>query len=201
MNPLELVRDRVARRRLAAATARDLLPPPNHVFAHFGERSVLVPPTRVHGPEHIWIGDRVTVLELGFLSAEPGPDGSPPRLVIGDGTKISQMVTIACVGSVEIGAEIMVGAGSFIGDSSHAYEDPARPIVAQGMTPPRPVVIGDGAFIGFRCVVLPGATVGEGAFVGAGSVVTGEIPARTVAAGNPARVIRRYVEGSGWVRV
>ena len=194
------IRDAVAGRRLAAATARDLLPPPPHAFAHFGERSVLVPPTRVHGPEHIWIGDRVTVLELGFLSAEPGTGAAGPRLVIGDGAKISQMVTIACVGSVEIGADVMVGAGSFVGDASHAYEDATQPIIAQGMTEPRPVRIGDGAFIGIRCVVLPGTTVGEGAFVGAGSVVAGDIPARTVAAGNPARVIRRYVDGA-WERV
>jgi serine acetyltransferase len=49
--------------------------------------------------------------------------------------------------------------------------------------------------------VLPGATIGKHTVIGAGSVVSGEIPDFSVAVGNPARVIRRYVLGEGWVRV
>jgi acetyltransferase-like isoleucine patch superfamily enzyme len=49
--------------------------------------------------------------------------------------------------------------------------------------------------------VLPGATIGRHVVVGAGAVVTGDLPDFTVAVGNPARVIRRYVTGRGWVDV
>jgi acetyltransferase-like isoleucine patch superfamily enzyme len=56
------------------------------------------------------------------------------------------------------------------------------------------VVIKRGAYIGVNAVILPGVTVGEGAIVGAGSVVTKDVPPLSVAAGNPARVIRA-VEG------
>jgi len=47
---------------------------------------------------------------------------------------------------------------------------------------------------------LPGAKIGEHVTIGANSVVTGEIPSFSVAVGSPAKVIRRYVEGEGWVR-
>jgi acetyltransferase-like isoleucine patch superfamily enzyme len=51
-------------------------------------------------------------------------------------------------------------------------------------------------------IVLPGVTIGENAYVGAGAVVTGDVQARTVTAGNPARVVRRWDDASGaWVDV
>jgi maltose O-acetyltransferase len=58
-----------------------------------------------------------------------------------------------------------------------------------GYTEVRPVVIGDGCYIGAGAIILPGTKIGNGAIIGAGSVVRGEVPAGSVAAGNPARVI------------
>ena len=62
------------------------------------------------------------------------------------------------------------------------------------------MVIGAGSWLGHGTIVLPGARIGEHVVIGAGSVVTGEIPDRSVAVGNPARVIRRWEPGAGWVR-
>jgi acetyltransferase-like isoleucine patch superfamily enzyme len=53
-----------------------------------------------------------------------------------------------------------------------------------------PVRIGNKAWIGARAIILKGVTIGEGAVVGAGSVVTKDVPAWTIVAGNPARIIR-----------
>jgi acetyltransferase-like isoleucine patch superfamily enzyme len=58
-------------------------------------------------------------------------------------------------------------------------------------TQARPVVVGQNVWIGHDCVVLPGVTIGKGSIVGARSVVFESIPEFAVAAGNPARVIRR----------
>ena len=76
-----------------------------------------------------------------------------------------------------------------------------RSPISQQSQPERPVVIGDGSWLGFGTVVLPGANIGRHVTIGANSVVTGDIPDFSVAVGAPARVIRRYVEGEGWVSV
>lgn len=54
----------------------------------------------------------------------------------------------------------------------------------------KPIRICDDAWIGMNCIILKGVTIGEGAIVGAGSVVTKDVPAWTLVAGNPARVIK-----------
>ncbi len=61
--------------------------------------------------------------------------------------------------------------------------------------------IGAGSWLGHGALVLGGANIGEHVVVGAGAVVTGDLPDYSVAVGNPARVIRRYVADEGWVRV
>jgi acetyltransferase-like isoleucine patch superfamily enzyme len=63
------------------------------------------------------------------------------------------------------------------------------------------VRVGSGSWLGHGTVVLPGADIGRNVAVGAGSVVTGVLPDFCVAVGNPARVVRRFVEGEGWVKV
>jgi UDP-2-acetamido-3-amino-2,3-dideoxy-glucuronate N-acetyltransferase len=58
-----------------------------------------------------------------------------------------------------------------------------------------PIVVRRGASIGSGSTILCGVEIGEGAIVGAGSVVTTNVPARTIVAGNPARVLRRIEDG------
>ncbi len=66
-----------------------------------------------------------------------------------------------------------------------------------GGTEFKKVHVGRGAYIGVNAIILPGVTVGEGCIVGAGSVVTKDVPPYSVAAGNPARVIRKVNEEQG----
>lgn len=72
----------------------------------------------------------------------------------------------------------------------HAFDDPTRPIIVQDYVASRQVVLRRGCWIGANVTILPGVTIGENAVVGAGSIVTRDVPPRTVVAGNPARVIR-----------
>jgi acetyltransferase-like isoleucine patch superfamily enzyme len=55
-----------------------------------------------------------------------------------------------------------------------------------------PITIENGAWIGAGAIILPGVTIGEHSIVGAGSVVRKDVPPRTVVAGNPARIIRKF---------
>ena len=82
-------------------------------------------------------------------------------------------------------------------DQNHGYADPDVPI---GRQLPRnaAVRIGSGSWLGAGAVVLPGACIGRNVVIAAGSVVRGTVPDRCVAAGVPARVVRRYQPGEGW---
>jgi len=158
------------------------------------------PPAVVIGHDRINLGRDVTVHAGSFISVaeEEGGKRYDPRLVIGDRVTLGFGAVIACNGSVEIGEDVLTADRVFIGDTYHEYRDVTRPIASQGLTDPRPVSIGPGAFLGIGSVILPGVKLGEGAYVGAGAVVTSDVPAHTVVAGNPARVIRHW-DGDAWV--
>ena len=98
--------------------------------------------------------------------------GVTPRLRIGDRTSIGRFSHIACVGEIDIGAEVLTSERIFIGDTYHGYEDLGTPILDQPMAEPQKVTIERGAFLGIGCVVLQGVTIGEAAYVAAGAVVT-----------------------------
>jgi acetyltransferase-like isoleucine patch superfamily enzyme len=172
-------------------------------FAAFGENSVIIPPARVENPHRISVGRDVLVQERAVFSVVESHHGKPfsPRLTIGDRTVIGRDFCVANVGEIDIGPDVLMADGVFIGDTYHDYHDPARPVLAQPMVDPEPVRIEAGAFLGVRAIVLAGVTVGANAVVGAGAVVTRDVPPRSVVAGNPARVIREWDEARGeWVR-
>ena len=85
-----------------------------------------------------------------------------------------------------------MAAGVLLADGNHRWRDPEQHVLDQGYDF-RPLVIGDGAFLGAHSTVL--ASVGERAVVGAGSTVTRDVPAWSLAGGVPARVLERYGPG------
>ena len=90
-------------------------------------------------------------------------------------------------GGITIGDHVLFGPRVGIYTTNHALDPAER---AAGACSAKPVVIGNSVWIGAGVTVNPGVTVGDGTVIGSGSVVTSDIPARTVAAGVPARVIR-----------
>jgi acetyltransferase-like isoleucine patch superfamily enzyme len=109
--------------------------------------------------------------------------------VIGKRCKISSH-TFICEG-VEIEDEVFVGHNvTFINDKYPRACNPDGAPQTEADWTVEKTRIGRRASLGSSVTILGGVTVGEGAIVGAGSVVTRDIPARAVAAGNPARVIR-----------
>jgi acetyltransferase-like isoleucine patch superfamily enzyme len=188
-------------RALAARVAHDVTPPPPERYGAFGERSIVVPPARVVNPQWIFVGDDVRIHEHAWLSVVPAIEGVTPRLSIGSGTSIGRFAHFACVGEIDIGAEVLMSERVFIGDTYHGYEDVTLPVIKQPMAPPEKVTIGRGAFLGIGSIVLAGVTVGEQAYVAAGAVVTQDVPAHGVVAGNPARLVKEWDETSSeWVR-
>jgi acetyltransferase-like isoleucine patch superfamily enzyme len=172
-------------------------------FREFGPKSVVCfPMAALFGERYIRIGEGSVIGPYSTLSAGVGPDqileqdtvvriGS--RCVIGKGSAIVGHA------SVEIGDDVWTGPHVYVTDANHGYEDITVPIGLQ-FAATRPVRIGSGSWLGAGVVVLPGATIGRHVVVGAGAVVADDLPDNSVAVGNPARVVRRYVDGA-WVSV
>jgi acetyltransferase-like isoleucine patch superfamily enzyme len=183
--------DRRFRRWAARASGADRL-------GRFGPGSIIYPPALIIGHSSIELGADVVIHPGAFLSVEEdAAGGGRGRLVVGDGVRIGADVVIACSGSIAIGDHVLTADRVFIGDTYHEYRDVTRPVLAQGLSDPRPVRIGAGAFLGINSAVLPGVEIGEGAYVGANAVVTEDVSAHCVVVGNPARVIKRW-DGSAW---
>jgi acetyltransferase-like isoleucine patch superfamily enzyme len=156
-------------------------------FSSFGSGSVLEPPVRIGGERRIVVGSGVYIGAGSWLQAL---EGEGDALVIGDGTSISGAAHISAAASIRIGRDVLLARNVFISDHNHAFDDPTRPVLAQGIGEPRPVEIGDGAWLGENVVVTAGVRIGRGAVVGANAVVLDDVPDRAVAVGVPARVVR-----------
>jgi acetyltransferase-like isoleucine patch superfamily enzyme len=172
-------------------------------FGAFGEGSLLgFPPGVIYNEKYIRIGRQTMVGPFVSITAGMAPGQemiSDPVVRIGDRCVIGRGSYIIGHFSIEIGDEVQTGPNVYITDQNHVYEDPVEPIGRQWPAE-RAVRVGDGSWLGTGVVVLPGACIGRHVVVGAGSVVSGELPDRCVAVGAPARVVKRYVEGRGWVR-
>ncbi len=126
------------------------------------------------------------VLEPDVWLTAPGS----AQIRIGGGTFLNIGVMVAALELVEIGDHCMFANGCYISDASHRFDDPARPVTWQGFTSRGPTRIGDNVWCGANVVVTTGVTIGQRCVIGANSVVTTDIPAFSVAAGAPARVLR-----------
>jgi acetyltransferase-like isoleucine patch superfamily enzyme len=116
---------------------------------------------------------------------------APGRIEIGSGSFLNIGVMVAAADLVEIGEHCMFANGCFLTDAEHRFDDPERPVPWQGYTSDGPTRIGDNVWCGANVVITSGVTVGARSVIGANSVVTSDIPPFSIAAGAPARVLRR----------
>jgi acetyltransferase-like isoleucine patch superfamily enzyme len=135
---------------------------------------------------------REVLLEPGVWITAPGA----ARVRIGEGTFLNKGVMVAAEDLVEIGAHCMLANGCFVSDASHRFDDPEKPITWQGFESKGPTRIGDNCWLGANVVVTSGVTIGERCVIGANSVVTRDVPAFSVAAGAPAKVLRSIGRGA-----
>jgi acetyltransferase-like isoleucine patch superfamily enzyme len=154
------------------------------------------------GPLH---GDVLAMLRDGRLEVgehvlfEPGvwlTASERGRIRIGEGSFLNLGVMVAAEGLVEIGPHCMLANGCFVSDAEHRYDDPDVPVPSQGFTSRGPTRIGADVWCGAHVVITSGVTVGERCVIGANSVVTHDLPPRTVAAGAPARVLREIASSA-----
>ena len=183
-------------------------------FANQPRNLRLEAPHRIVNSAAIHVGDDVSLgpgCLINAIRRYPGafmagaPDVKPqtfePSIRIGHRVSATGYLTVGAVDSVVIEDDVLMASHIYIGDNLHGTERVDVPYKYQPLGRIAPVVIGRGSWIGEHVVILPGVEIGAFAVIGANSVVTESIPARCVAVGSPARVVRRWSEQqSQWVR-
>jgi lipopolysaccharide O-acetyltransferase len=170
---------------------------------------ILGPRCHLRGLEHITIGKNFQAAEGLWLEAISGHGGCTfaPRILIGDDVSISRWSHIGATNRVEIGDGVLIGSKVLITDHSHGqyngpYTSPSIPPLLRPLVSDRQVIIERNVWLGDGVVVGPGSRIGEGAVIGANAVVTGTIPPFTLAAGVPARPLKRYsFETDEWINI
>jgi acetyltransferase-like isoleucine patch superfamily enzyme len=146
-------------------------------------------------PGGIDIGAGTTVMHNTELHVFNFRDLPHAFIRIGSGCFIGESVVIRGQGGVTIGNKVLLAPQVKILAVNHNFDDVTRAVMDQGITG-KGIVIDDGAWIGAGATVVDGVTVGQGAVVGANAVVTRDVPARAVAVGIPARVVKTLATDS-----
>lgn len=114
------------------------------------------------------------------------------KITIGANVGISQTALIA-LADITIGSNVKIGGGTSLYTSDFHSLDAKTRASLEDMKHRKsaPIIVCDNAFVGARCIILKGVTIGECAIIGAGSVVTKDVPAGEIWAGNPAKFLKK----------
>ncbi len=165
-------------------------------FRSVGKHVIVYRLSQLRGGKYMTIGSDTVIGRHAVLTAWNRYDGRQymPQVTIGSGCDFGEYLHLSCVRQITIGNGVLTGRWVTIIDNAHGQtvydqlqQPPARrPVYVKG-----PVAIEDNVWIGDKVTILSGVTIGKGAVVAANSVVTHDVPAYSVAAGCPAKVIKQ----------
>jgi acetyltransferase-like isoleucine patch superfamily enzyme len=145
-------------------------------------------------PQGIQIGRDTIVMHGAILHVYNFRNLPHAGIKIGRDSLIGEYSVVRGQGGVEIGDRVYTSPFTQIIAVNHAFDDPNRPFVDQGITA-QGIVIEDDVWLGAGAIVTDGVRIGKGAVVAAGAVVTQNVPAHTVVGGVPAKPIKT-IDGS-----
>lgn len=171
-------------------------------FNHFG-KSRIVFPFKTKNKHMISIGDGTIIHKYGWIQGQVANNVDykeiSPAVTIGNNCYIGHFSHIIGSKSICIENNVLIADKVCILDCTHGWQDIHLPIKDQPINFVDEVVIKEGAWISEGVTILPGVTIGKNSIIGANSVVTKSIPDYSMAAGNPAKVIKIYdIESKQW---
>ena len=152
-------------------------------------------PVRIDGPGTVVLGQNV---RLGYRPAPRMGNGAillqarikGSKIVVGEGTTISNNTSIVAMNSVIIGCNCLIGDRVSIVDCDFHESTPEFRRNSSGKI--KPVDIGNNVWIGSQVMILKGVSIGDNTVVGAMSLVTKSFPSNCIVAGNPAKIIKHF---------
>ncbi len=141
--------------------------------------------------DNVTVGSHAIVRPSNIYGGEIGEG-----LIVGDYSNIGPFSYIGCSGMISIGKNVMISPRVSLYAENHNFERTDLPMKEQGVTRSH-ITIEDDCWIAANAVILAGVTIGQGTIVAAGSIVTKDVPAHSIVAGNPAKVIRSRTDSHG----
>jgi acetyltransferase-like isoleucine patch superfamily enzyme len=177
-------------------------------FRHLGKNSVIMPVLNSANEKYIGIGSNVDVGAFCRITVATEFGGhkvkseNKVRIKIGDNVSIGNNSFLSANNNIEIGNNAIISSYVFITDHDHGFLDMEKNLDEQPLSEGGFVKIGDNVFLGVKSSILKNTTIGERAVIAANAVVTKDVPAFSVVAGNPAKVIKRYdFEEKEWIKI
>ncbi|MGI2140647.1 hypothetical protein [Shewanella baltica] len=164
-------------------------------YFSFKNAKIIRRPFECRGKKNISIGKGFSTGRYCRFEAHGNSDEI--NISIGNNCQVNDSVHIAAIKSIIIADNVLIASRVFITDLNHGgyggdlHSDPMSICKDRPLTG-LPVFIDENVWLGEGVVVLPGVTIGKGSIVGANAVVSKDIPAFSIAVGNPAKVIKSY---------
>jgi len=160
-------------------------------FYKIGKKVVIQSPRYIYNSPSIQIDNNVTIGPNCRIEAYNIDGLNNPSLIISEGASIQHGVHIYSAGKLIIERDCLIASGCMITDNNHGKSPVSGPYSGQSLEA-RATYIGRNVWLGENVAVLAGSNIGDNSIIGANSVVTGTIPENSIAAGIPARVIKKY---------
>lgn len=156
----------------------------------------IVRPHQIVGEKNIVIGRNTIFAEGAIITAwnYRGKQKFEPEIIIGSNCVFGEHIQISCCRKIQIGDNVLTGRYVYISDNSHGETDLSSLLIPPSKRPlsiKGEICIGDDVWIGERACILSGVKIGTGSVIAANAVVTHDIPSYCVAAGIPAKIIKK----------